>query len=95
MRKWWKCVCAVDDLLCGSRADVIKLDVEGAEYEALLGCRKTIETYRPRLMVSAYHRNEDLFALPLLIRRMHPEYRVYLRHHRYIPAWETCFYLIG
>lgn len=87
--------CAVDDLLCGSRADVIKLDVEGAEYEALLGCRKTIETYRPRLMVSAYHRNEDLFALPLLIRRMHPEYRVYLRHHRYIPAWETCFYLIG
>ncbi len=87
-------VCAVDDLLAGQRADVIKLDVEGAEREALMGCEKTIVTYRPRLMVSAYHRNEDLFALPLQIQAMQPSYKVYLRHHRYIPAWETCYYFV-
>lgn len=87
-------VCAVDDLLCGERADVIKLDVEGAEREALIGCERTIKQYRPRLMVSAYHRNEDIFALPLQIKAMNPDYRVYLRHHRYIPAWETCYYFV-
>ncbi len=85
-------VCAVDDLLAGERADVIKLDVEGAEQDALCGCEKTIRVYHPRLMVSAYHRNEDLFALPLQIRAYDPDYKVYLRHHTYIPAWETCYY---
>lgn len=87
-------VCAMDDLLCGERADVIKLDVEGAEREALIGCERTIKQYRPRLMVSAYHRNEDIFALPLQIKAMNPDYQVYLRHHRYIPAWETCYYFV-
>ncbi len=85
-------VCAVDDLLCGERADVIKLDVEGAEKDALIGCAKTIAAYKPRLLVSAYHRNEDLFALPLQIMAMNPDYQLFLRHHRYIPAWETCYY---
>ncbi len=87
-------VCAVDELLRGERADVIKLDVEGAEREALFGCEQTIRRYHPRLMVSAYHRNEDLFALPLQIMQMYPHYRLYLRHHRYIPAWETCYYFV-
>ncbi len=87
-------VCAVDDILCGDKADVIKLDVEGAEREALIGCAKTIAAYKPRLLVSAYHRNEDLFALPLQIMAMNPDYQVYLRHHKYIPAWESCFYFI-
>ncbi len=87
-------VCAVDDLLDGTAADVIKLDVEGAEREALIGCEKAIRCDKPRLMVSAYHRNEDLFALPLQILAMNADYQVYLRHHRYIPAWETCYYMI-
>ena len=84
----------MDDLLDGTAADVIKLDVEGAEREALIGCEKAIRCDKPRLMVSAYHRNEDLFALPLQILAMNADYQVYLRHHRYIPAWETCYYMI-
>lgn len=87
-------VCAVDDLLEGEPANVIKLDVEGAERQALIGCEKTIRQYKPRLMVSAYHRNEDLFALPLQILSLNPDYKLYLRHHRYIPAWETCYYFV-
>lgn len=71
---------------------IIKYDVEGAEYEAITGCRRAIEQYTPRLMVSAYHRNSDLYQLPLYVKSINPAYKVYLRHHPYIPAWETNFY---
>lgn len=86
---------SVDNLLCGEKATIIKLDVEGAEYNALLGCEKTIKAYKPKLMISSYHRNEDLFALPLLVNKICPEYRFYLRHHPYIPAWETNYYAVA
>ena len=39
-------------------------------------------------MISAYHRSEDLFALPLQVERIQPGYRLYLRRFPYIPAWE-------
>lgn len=90
---------SVDILLDGARADVINLDVEGAEREALLGCSETIRKYHPRLMISAYHKNEDLYALPMLVREICGgckdgfQYKVFLRHHPYLPAWETNYYL--
>lgn len=84
----------LDQILNGQKASIIKMDVEGAEYEALMGARETITQWKPRLMLSAYHKNEDLFTLPLLVLSFNPNYRLYLRHHPYIPAWETNFYCI-
>lgn len=75
-----------------SRADFIKMDVEGAEKEAIEGCRGLIESQKPNLCISAYHRTEDLFAIPLQVKAICPDYRVYLRHTPYIPAWDTFFY---
>lgn len=69
----------------------IKMDVEGAEREALMGARRTLTEDRPKLIFSGYHRTEDLFALPLLLHELNPDYRIYLRHHPYFPAWETNF----
>lgn len=86
---------SVDNILSGNPATVIKFDVEGAEYQALLGCENTIKAFKPRLMVSAYHKNEDLFALPLLIKSLNHNYKIYLRHHPYIPSWETNFYCVS
>ncbi len=85
---------SVDAILNGGKATLIKLDVEGAEHPALLGCADTIRRCAPRLIVSAYHRNEDLFDLPLLVHALNPEYRLYLRHHPYIPAWDTNLYAL-
>ena len=73
---------------------LIKLDVEGCEREALEGARKSITQHKPKLILSAYHRTEDLLELPLLIREMNSGYKLYLRHHPYIPAWDTNFYCI-
>lgn len=75
-------------------ATFIKMDIEGAEMKALNGMKSTIKKYAPKLYVCAYHRNEDLFALPLKILELNPNYKIYFRHSKYIPAWESNFYCI-
>lgn len=63
-------------------ATYIKLDVEGAELEALKGAAETIKRNRPKLAVCLYHKPGDLFEIPLFIRSLAPEYRLYLRQHQ-------------
>lgn len=70
----------------------IKMDVEGSEEQALKGAETLIKKCKPKLYVCAYHRNSDAFLLPKLIRSFCPEYKIYYRHHPYIPAWESNFY---
>ena len=84
----------VDSVLTGHAATYIKMDVEGAEAETLEGLKNTLAKDKPKLAVSAYHRTVDLFTLPRLISSMNPEYKIYLRHHPYIPDWETNIYCI-
>lgn len=83
---------AVDSVLDGRPCTLLKLDVEGAEREALCGAAQTIARWKPRLNVACYHRNEDLFALPLQLHALCPDYRFYLRHHPYVPAWDVNLY---
>ena len=66
----------------------------GAERQALEGCAKIIARDRPKMLLAAYHRSEDLFAIPLQIAAMRPDYRFYLRHYPYIPAWDTNLYCV-
>ncbi|MBP3309930.1 MAG: FkbM family methyltransferase, partial [Ruminococcus sp.] len=83
---------SVDSILGNKPATIIKMDVEGFEREAIWGAALTISHYSPKLMVSLYHRNEDIFELPLLIKNLNPAYKLYIRHQLYIPAWETNLY---
>lgn len=84
---------SVDDMV-KEPLSYIKFDVEGVEREAIEGCMRQIKMYRPKLAVSAYHRNEDLFSIPLQILSYRPDYRVFLRHHPYVPAWDTLYYFV-
>ena len=81
--------CSLDSVIKDGRVDYIKYDVEGAEREAILGSLKTIGRNMPTLCVSLYHRSGDIFALPLMIRELFPEYKLYMRRREYIPAWDT------
>ncbi|MBD5146504.1 MAG: FkbM family methyltransferase [Ruminococcus sp.] len=72
---------------------LLKLDVEGGEREAILGARRHIEN-GAKILCSLYHRNEDMFDLPLLIKNINPELKFYVRHQLYIPAWETNLYAV-
>ena len=83
----------LDRVLDGAAVDYIKYDVEGSEREALLGSAGTVRAYMPTLLVSLYHRNEDIFDLPLLIKREFPAYRgFYMRRFAGIPAWDLNLY---
>ncbi len=85
---------SLDNILAGKPMDYIKYDVEGSEHEALLGSEQTIKSCTPKLLVSLYHRSEDIFKLPLMIHEMNPAYRLYVRKLRYIPAWDLNLYAI-
>ncbi len=71
---------ALDHCIAGP-VTFIKMDIEGAELEALKGSREIIQRYRPRLAISAYHKKEDLVELPLYIKELVPEYKLYIRHY--------------
>jgi len=59
----------------------IKMDIEGAEKEALLGGKEIISRYRPKLAICAYHELEDVLELPKIVWGLNPDYRIYFRHH--------------
>lgn len=73
------------------RVDFIKLDVEGAEMETLRGAWETIETFRPKMAISLYHKPDDFFQIINHIRYTHPHYDLYLNHHT-IHREETVLY---
>lgn len=79
---------SLDNILHGFAVDYIKYDVEGAEMQALLGSAQTIKNYAPELCVSLYHRSEDIFLLPTLVNHLNPDYKLYLRRGKYLPAWD-------
>ena len=85
---------SVDHMLQGDAATFIKYDVEGSEKQAIDGAKKTITAHRPKLSVALYHRNEDMFAIPLQIAELNRKYKFYMRHHPYIPDWDTNLYCI-
>ena len=79
--------------LCrGISPTYIKIDSEGCENEILSKGKEILKAYKPKLNIAAYHKCADIFTLPILINSINPDYRIYLRHHPYIPAWDTIFY---
>ena len=70
-------VTTIDNLVAAlglPRVDYIKMDIEGAEREALQGARETLRQHRPRLMLDSYHRRDDMAVLPPLVRQGNPQY---------------------
>ena len=83
---------ALDDVLAGKRITFIKMDIEGAEYEALQGARKLIMENRPRMAISVYHKFEDFVILADLVLGIHPDYRISFRHYGFDDL-ETVMYV--
>lgn len=63
------------------KIDMIKMDIEGEEYNALLGCKNHIINDRPILLISVYHNNEDWWRLARLIDEFNKDYKFYLRNY--------------
>lgn len=65
------------------KIDFIKIDVESSEMKLLEGARDSIKTFKPKMAVAIYHKANDLYDLPLFIKKLNPEYKFYIRHHSF------------
>jgi FkbM family methyltransferase len=81
---------SLDNILGKETVSYVKMDVEGAEEEALIGGREHLTKYMPKLFIAAYHKDDDLWKIPQLLWNIAP-YKLYLRRHPYVPCWEINF----
>ncbi len=65
---------------------LIKADIEGGEVRAIKGAQKHIVNDHPKLLISVYHSNDDLWKIPRMIYEMDSSYKFYLRYK------STCVY---
>jgi FkbM family methyltransferase len=70
----------LDDII-KERVTFIKMDIEGAEPQAIAGAKETIAKYHPKLAISVYHRKDDFWAIPQQILSIRDDYSIYLRHY--------------
>lgn len=85
--------CSIDKLLNNEPVSLIKLDIEGAEYNAIVGAKRTIEMYSPVLMICVYHHPNDVFRLSNLVLSINSSYKIFLRHYAF-SIYETVMYFI-
>ena len=78
-------LCSLDEEI-DEKITFIKMDVEGAEMDALMGTKRTIQRHRPKLAISLYHKISDIWEIPALIHHYVPTYKLYIRHHA---LWTT------
>lgn len=83
----------LDDVLGNVVPTVIKMDIEGSELDALQGAKNTIRRCLPALAISAYHLQDHMWSIPLLIHELDPSYKIYLRPQEY-QGWELVCYAI-
>jgi FkbM family methyltransferase len=83
----------LDDALGDFRPTLIKMDIEGAEPEALKGAVGMIQTARPQLAICVYHKFNHYWQIPLFIDALKCGYRLYLRQHGY-NGQETVLYAL-
>lgn len=73
-----------DELNLG-KISLVELDIEGSEIRALIGMKKSIQKYQPKLAICVYHKLSDYIEIPKLILNMNPHYTLFFRQH-------SCYY---
>lgn len=87
-----RCV-TLDDVLADEIPTYIKMDIEGAEPDALWGARRIIEQHAPVLAICSYHRQNHVWEIPRLIHSINPGYQFFLRP-QWIDVWDLVCYAI-
>ena len=85
----------IDHITAGEPVTYIKLDVEGAELEALKGAERTVRTCKPVLGISIYHKERDLIDIPAYINYIAPEYSFYFRVHKKLAIDTVLYGVVG
>ncbi|NOQ30642.1 MAG: FkbM family methyltransferase [Helicobacteraceae bacterium] len=83
----------IDNILNTQSIDFIKLDIEGAEQDAIEGAKKCIEKDTPILAICIYHKAEDWYKIPQKVLSINSNYKIYIRHYME-GIFETVMYFI-
>lgn len=83
----------LDELLNDVKPTFIKMDIEGAEPDALLGAKKIIKRDKPVLAICMYHAQEHIWQIPLLIQSFSKEYEFFFRRYA-DECWELVCYAV-
>lgn len=60
---------------------LIKMDIEGAELDSLIGATQIIKTQKPKLAICIYHMPFDFYEIPKFLKSLVPEYKFKVRQH--------------
>ena len=71
-----------------------KMDIEGAELQALEGMENMIKQDIPKLAICLYHRPQDMWEIPLYLYQIMPNYQFLIRHHDFEDN-ETVLYVFN
>ena len=63
----------------------LKMDIEGAELDALVGAERLIVKHKPKIAIAAYHKPDDFREISRIVLHMNPGYKMSLRH--YTEGW--------
>jgi FkbM family methyltransferase len=72
---------SIDNLITNNKVSFIKMDVEGAELNSLIGAEKNIKLNRPKLAICLYHKPEDIYEIIYWINSLELNYKFYIRLH--------------
>lgn len=85
---------SLSDICKEFKPTYIKMDIEGNEKRAIRGGRDLLLAQRPKMHIACYHTAYDIFEIPLLVKSISPDYKVYMRHHACFPAWDiNCIFI--
>jgi FkbM family methyltransferase len=84
---------SLDDSYIDQNLDLLKLDIEGEEMNALIGSSSIIKRNQPVLAIAVYHKPQDILEIPKYILKLSNNYNFYLRHYTEL-QFETVLYAI-
>jgi FkbM family methyltransferase len=87
-----ECV-SLDSMLLDAPVSFIKMDIEGSELDTLAGAQKLIVKNAPILAICVYHKQSDLWNIPVFIHGLNPDYSFHLRPHL-LEGWDLVCYAV-
>lgn len=84
-------IARIDDILAGQAITLLKMDIEGAEMNALEGASATIRRWKPKIAACVYHNPDHMLQIPPFLKNLVPDYRLFFRHHTNTDLETVCY----
>lgn len=87
-------IARLSDHLKDEKVTFVKMDIEGSELKALHGAEDIIKLQKPKLAICIYHQASHFWEIPLYIKSIVPEYKIYIRHHTNLEYETVCYAIL-